>query len=195
MVFQLVRESSQAVQVGITPSKHPIWPKRRALRRPNGASPQREGMLTSRARQHLSRCFRSYWYDRIDESFRRVCTAADRYFGDGAARFGHQFGISDKRPLPGAAGMFFLNNVPGPYDSQIFAHAIADPSMRRDTAAQRCWLSVDLIHKASNNEKAYRFIERVLAEIRAGGCGLSRPSFNSSSRSVLMTIFASPRQS
>jgi len=65
----------------------------------------------------------------------------------------------------GAAGMFFLNNVPGPYrEFSSFTRSIADPSMRREAAAQRCWLSVDLINKRSNHEKAYRFIEQVLAK-------------------------------
>jgi hypothetical protein len=67
--------------------------------------------------------------------------------------------------MPGAAGTFFLHNVPGPYtEFSNFARFIADPTMRREATAQRCWLSLDLINKASNHDKAYRFIERVLAK-------------------------------
>ena len=55
-----------------------------------------------------------------------------------------------------------LNEPYGEFSN--FAHSIADPSMRREAAAQRCWLSVDLIHKVGNHEKAYRFIEQVLAK-------------------------------
>ena len=80
---------------------------------------------------------------------------------DGAAP--GQFFINAHMPDP--AGMFLLNNVPGPYgEFSNFAHSIADPSMRREAAAQRCWLSVDLIHKVGNHEKAYRFIEQVFAK-------------------------------
>jgi len=70
-----------------------------------------------------------------------------------------------KANVLGSTGMFFLHDVPGPYSEfSDFAKAIADPSMRREALAQRCWFSVDLINKNSNHENAYRFIERALAK-------------------------------
>ena len=68
--------------------------------------------------------------------------------------------------VPGAAGIFMLNSVPGPYTHfSKFAEAIADPSLRASVAKQCCWLSVDLIHSKASDEEAYRFIEKVLAKI------------------------------
>ena len=68
--------------------------------------------------------------------------------------------------LAGAAGLFLLNSVPGPYtDVSDFALAINDRSLRRTAHAQCCWLSVDLIHRHTTNEDAYRFIGRVLAKL------------------------------
>jgi hypothetical protein len=67
--------------------------------------------------------------------------------------------------IPGAAGIFLLNNVPGPYtDFSKFAEAISDASLRSSIAKQCCWLSVDLIHRNTTDEEAYRFIEQVLAK-------------------------------
>ncbi|HEX3939064.1 MAG TPA: hypothetical protein VHX43_16285 [Xanthobacteraceae bacterium] len=68
--------------------------------------------------------------------------------------------------IPGAAGIFLLNNIPGPYtDFSDFAGAISDPSIRSGVAKQCCWLSVDLIHRTTTDEEAYRFIEQVLARV------------------------------
>lgn len=68
--------------------------------------------------------------------------------------------------IPGAAGIFLLNNIPGPYsDFSRFAEAISDPSIRSRVAKQCCWLSVDFIHRTSTDEEAYRFIEQVLAKL------------------------------
>jgi len=68
--------------------------------------------------------------------------------------------------VSGAAGIFLLNSVPGPYTHfSKFAEAIADPSLRASIAKQCCWLSVDLIHSKTSDEEAYRFIEQVLAKI------------------------------
>ena len=68
--------------------------------------------------------------------------------------------------MPGAAGMFFVMSVPGPYTKfSSFQNHIADPSLRRQAEAQKCWLSVDMIHKNTTSEEAYRFIEQVLAKL------------------------------
>ena len=68
--------------------------------------------------------------------------------------------------VPGAAGAFMLNSIRGPYtDVSDFAAAIADRSLRREAERQRCWLSVDLVHRHSTDEDAYRFIGQVLAEL------------------------------
>jgi hypothetical protein len=67
--------------------------------------------------------------------------------------------------VPGAAGMFLLHNVPGPYwKFSDFAKAIADPVIRKKAMAQRCWLSVDRIGTHGGQEDGYRFIEQVLAK-------------------------------
>lgn len=68
--------------------------------------------------------------------------------------------------LPGAAGLFLLHNVPGPYwKFSDFAKAIADPAIRKKATAQCCWLSVDRIGKHGSEEDGYRFIEQVLAKL------------------------------
>jgi hypothetical protein len=68
--------------------------------------------------------------------------------------------------MSGAAGMFLVNSVPGPYtEFSSFQKKIADPSLRRRAEAQKCWLSVDMVHKNTTNEDAYRFIEQVLAKL------------------------------
>jgi hypothetical protein len=68
--------------------------------------------------------------------------------------------------LPGAAGMFLLHNVPGPYRKfSDFAKAIADPAIRKKAMAQCCWLSVDRIGKHGSEEDGYRFIGQVLAKL------------------------------
>jgi hypothetical protein len=66
--------------------------------------------------------------------------------------------------IPGAANIFLLNNIPGPYtDFSKFAEAISDPSIRSSVAKQCCWLSVDLIRRITTDAEAYHFIEQVLA--------------------------------
>jgi hypothetical protein len=68
--------------------------------------------------------------------------------------------------IPGATGMFLLHNVPAPYtEFSDFAARIADASLRRLAQAQTCWLSVDLIHRYTTEEDAYRFIGSVLAQL------------------------------
>jgi hypothetical protein len=71
--------------------------------------------------------------------------------------------------IPGAAGMFLLHSVPGPYTifSDFAAH-IADASLRQLAEAQTCWLSVFLMHRdtpTESTEDAYRFISSVLAQL------------------------------
>jgi hypothetical protein len=68
--------------------------------------------------------------------------------------------------IAGAAGVFMLNSVPGPYtEVSDFAAAIADRLLRGEAEGQRCWLSVDLVHKNTSDEDAYRFIGHVLAKL------------------------------
>jgi hypothetical protein len=68
--------------------------------------------------------------------------------------------------MPGAAGMFLLNNVPGPYSKfSSFAKSIEDTSIRRQATAQCCWLSADLVHKNTSDADAYHFIVQVLAKL------------------------------
>jgi hypothetical protein len=68
--------------------------------------------------------------------------------------------------LAGAAGTFFLYSVPGPYtEFSDFADHIEDASLRQFAEAQECWLSVDLIHKHTTEQEAYRFIGNVLAKL------------------------------
>jgi hypothetical protein len=71
-----------------------------------------------------------------------------------------------KSTMAGAAGLFMLLSVPGPYtEFSDFAGSIADPLLRRKAEAQTAWLSVDLIGKITTNEEAYRFIGAVLAKL------------------------------
>lgn len=68
--------------------------------------------------------------------------------------------------MPGAAGMFLLHNVPGPYwKFSGFLRSIVDASIQREAKAQCCWLSVDLVHKLTSDEDAYRFVEQVVAKL------------------------------
>jgi hypothetical protein len=160
-----VSRISRAVRAIIAPPKNLHLAQAQALAEAKGASPQEEGMVSGVV---LANTYLDLTLElvraKLDEVFPgEFLPPRDQgnFVVDGAAP--GQFFINAH--MPGAAGMFFLNNVPGPYgEFSNFAHAIADASMRRDAAAQRCWLSVDLIHKASNHEKAYRFIERVLAK-------------------------------
>lgn len=71
-----------------------------------------------------------------------------------------------KSTIPGAAGMFMVLNVPGPYtDFSDFAHFIADASLRRKAETERYWLSIDLVHMMTNKDEAYRFIAVALAKL------------------------------
>jgi hypothetical protein len=68
--------------------------------------------------------------------------------------------------IPDARGMFLLHNVPGPYTAfSDFAAHITDASLRNLAAAQTCWLSVDLMHRQTPEEEAYRFIGGALAQL------------------------------
>jgi hypothetical protein len=68
--------------------------------------------------------------------------------------------------IPDARGMFLLHNVPGPYAAfSDFAAHIADASLRELAEAQTCWLSIDLMHRQTPAEEAYRFIGRALAQL------------------------------
>jgi hypothetical protein len=65
--------------------------------------------------------------------------------------------------IPGASGTFLLFNVPGPYtDVSGFHKLIGDKAMRASAVAQKCWMSVDKIGGASD-EEAYKFIGAALA--------------------------------
>jgi hypothetical protein len=71
-----------------------------------------------------------------------------------------------KSTIPGAAGMFVVLSVPGPYtEFSDFARFIADASLRSKAEAQRCWLSIDLVHMMTNKDEAYRFIAVALAKL------------------------------
>jgi hypothetical protein len=77
---------------------------------------------------------------------------------------GGQFLI--KSTIAGAAGLFMLLSVPGPYtEFSDFARFITDPALRRKAEAQHCWLSVDLVGKIASEEDAYRFIGAALAKL------------------------------
>jgi hypothetical protein len=69
--------------------------------------------------------------------------------------------------ISGAAGMFLLYSVPGPYTAfSDFAGHIADAPLRRLAEAQTCWPSVDLLgREGSDEDEAYRFIASVLAQL------------------------------
>jgi hypothetical protein len=68
--------------------------------------------------------------------------------------------------VPGAAGLFLLYSVPGPYTAfSDFADHIEDASLRELALAQECWLSVDLAHAHKTEADGYRFIGQVLAKL------------------------------
>jgi hypothetical protein len=71
-----------------------------------------------------------------------------------------------KSAVQGAAGLFMLNNVPGPYtEFSDFADYINDPALRERAEALSCWLSIDLIHEIEDIEGAYRFIGKAIARL------------------------------
>jgi len=85
-----------------------------------------------------------------------------------------------KSTIPGAAGMFMVQSVPGPYtEFSDFARFITDTSLRRKAEAQQCWLSIDLIHMFANKDEAYRFIAVALAKLApADAAVLVKPQTN-----------------
>jgi len=79
---------------------------------------------------------------------------------------GVQFLVQSR--VTGAAGVFMLNTVPGPYTRfSDFTKFIADQTVRKKAQTQRSWLSIDLMSKHSNSTEAdaYRFIGRALAKL------------------------------
>jgi hypothetical protein len=66
--------------------------------------------------------------------------------------------------LPGVAGFYQLNSVPGPYtEFSDFARHMADAALRQVATAQTCWLSIDRMHGYDSSEEgAYRFIGSLL---------------------------------
>jgi hypothetical protein len=65
-----------------------------------------------------------------------------------------------------AAGLFMLNNVPGPYtEFSDFIDYIAEPALRERAKAQNSWLSIDLINAITDVEDAYRFIGKMIARL------------------------------
>jgi len=86
-----------------------------------------------------------------------------------------------KSTIPGAAGMFMVQSVPGPYtEFSDFARFITDASLRRKAEAQQCWLSIDLIHMFKDKDQAYRFIAVALAKLApADAAVLVKPETNS----------------
>lgn len=85
-----------------------------------------------------------------------------------------------KSTIPGAAGMFMVLSVPGPYSEfSDFARFIADASLRHKAEAQRSWLSIDLVHMMTNKDEAYRFIAVALAKLApADAAVLVKPENN-----------------
>ena len=81
---------------------------------------------------------------------------------DGAAE--GQFMIQSN--VDGAAGMFMLHDVPGPYTIfSDFAEFITDPDLRTLATSQQAWLGVDNMHVHTTEAEAYRFIGAVLAKL------------------------------
>ncbi len=68
--------------------------------------------------------------------------------------------------VAGAAGMFMLHAVPGPYtEFSNFAEFITDPDLRMRATSQRTWLGVDNMHVHTTEAEAYRLIGAVLAKL------------------------------
>lgn len=68
--------------------------------------------------------------------------------------------------VAGAAGMFLLHTVPGPYtEFSDFAEAITEPKLRALAVAQRAWLSVETMHVHTTDAEAYRLIGALLAKL------------------------------
>jgi hypothetical protein len=68
--------------------------------------------------------------------------------------------------VAGAAGMFLLHTVPGPYtEFSDFAESITDPSLRTLAVSQQAWLAIDNMHVHTTKADAYRLIGAVLAKL------------------------------
>jgi hypothetical protein len=81
-----------------------------------------------------------------------------------AGVFDGQFMIQSN--VTGAAGMFMLQDMPGPYTMfSDFAEAITDPALRALAVAQQSWLAVDTIHVHTTEAEAYRLIGALLAKL------------------------------
>lgn len=91
----------------------------------------------------------------------------DRNFVIDGAVPGSQFMIQSN--VAGAAGMFMLHSVPGPYtEFSDFAEAIEEPGLRALAVAQQAWLSVDVMHVHTTEAEAYRLIGALLAKLAPG---------------------------
>jgi hypothetical protein len=90
--------------------------------------------------------------------------ANDRNFVIEGAIADSQFMIQSN--VAGAAGMFMLHSVPGPYtDFSDFAEAITEPGLRALAVAQQAWLAVDVMHVHTTEAEAYRLIGALLAKL------------------------------
>ena len=90
--------------------------------------------------------------------------AGERNFVIDGASPGSQFMIQSN--VDGAAGMFMLHTVPGPYkEFSNFAEFITDPDLRTLATAQQAWLGVDNMHVHTTEADAYRLIGAVLAKL------------------------------
>jgi len=90
--------------------------------------------------------------------------ANDRNFVIEGAVPDSQFMIQSN--VAGAAGMFMLHSVPGPYtDFSDFAEAITEPGLRALAVAQQAWLAVDTMHVHTTEAEAYRLIGALLAKL------------------------------
>jgi hypothetical protein len=147
---------------------------------PSGASPRREMIsLVALSSSH------------VDLSVQSLSKALDEIFPGKFVPLEQQanFVVRGRGPgqflvkstIPGAAGMFMVLSVPGPYTQfSDFARFIADASLRRRAEAQRCWLSIDLVHMMTNKDEAYHFIAVALAKLApADAAVLFKPENNS----------------
>jgi hypothetical protein len=90
--------------------------------------------------------------------------ANDRNFVIEGAEPGSQFMIQSN--VVGAAGMFMLHTVPGPYTAfSDFAEALVDDDLRALAESQQAWLAIDAIHVATTEAEAYRLIGAALAKL------------------------------
>lgn len=124
----------------------------------------RDGELGG-ARQHLCRSHSRFAESEIGRNLSGTISAArekGNFVVDGPTAGGFFIQAS----MPGAAGMFLLHNVPGPYwKFSGFLKSIRDASIQREAMAQRCWLSVDLVRKSTSDEDADRFVEQVVGKL------------------------------